>query len=220
VDLHMPVLYPGDVQEAIDLGRHAIALSRASGLWTSIKVVDAVADGTGTVDITLDRVRPVMPQFEPPAVYIPAPVMAEIVLSTPPPPPLITLAPAPPSQVTAPIVQVAPPEIGRAIAPPPPPISGPDRKAFATTLFGHLNRYKRYPEVARARRTEGVVSLRFTMDRQGHVLSYEIAKGSGSPELDREAQELLKRAEPLPAIPAAFARDTLDLVIPVEFFLR
>jgi indolepyruvate ferredoxin oxidoreductase len=64
VDLHMPVLYPGDVQEAIDLGRHAIALSRASGLWTSIKVVDAVADGTGTVDITLDRVRPVMTRFE------------------------------------------------------------------------------------------------------------------------------------------------------------
>ncbi len=163
---------------------------------------------------------PVMPRFEPPAVYIPALVMAEIVLSTPPPPPVITLAPAPPSQVTAPIAQVPPPEIGRAIAPPPPPISGPDRKAFATALFGHINRYKRYPEIARARRTEGVVSLRFTMDRKGHVLSYEIAKSSGSPDLDREAQELLKRADPLPAIPAAFARDTLDLVIPVEFSLR
>lgn len=163
---------------------------------------------------------PVMPRFEPPAVYIPVPVMAEIVLSTPPLPAVINLAPAPPTQVTAPIVQAPPPEIGRAIAPPPPPISGPDRKAFATKLFGHLNRYKRYPEVARARRTEGVVSLRFTMDRKGHVLSYEIVKSSGSPELDREAQDLLKRAEPLPPIPAAFARDTLDLVIPVEFFLR
>ena len=47
--LHMPVLFPGDVQDAADLGRHAIALSRASGLWTAIKVVDTVADGTGTV---------------------------------------------------------------------------------------------------------------------------------------------------------------------------
>lgn len=163
---------------------------------------------------------PVMPQFEPPAVYVPVPIMAEIVLSTPPPPPPITVAPAPPSPITAPVVQATPPEIGRATTPAPPPISAPDRKAFATKLFGHLNRYKRYPEVARARRQEGVVSLKFTMDREGHVLSFVIAKTSGSKELDREAQELLKRAEPLPAIPVAFARDTLELVVPIEFFLH
>jgi indolepyruvate ferredoxin oxidoreductase len=59
VDLHMPILYPGDVQEALDLGRHAIALSRCSGLWVGLKVVDAVADGTGTVDIHPDRVLPI-----------------------------------------------------------------------------------------------------------------------------------------------------------------
>ena len=34
VDLNIPVLFPGDVQEAVELGRHAVALSRASGLWT------------------------------------------------------------------------------------------------------------------------------------------------------------------------------------------
>ena len=52
VDLHIPLLYPGDVQEAVDLGRHAIALSRACGLWTSLKIVESVADGTGTVDLS------------------------------------------------------------------------------------------------------------------------------------------------------------------------
>ena len=162
---------------------------------------------------------PPMPKFEPPAVYIPQPIMAEVVLSPPPPPTAITVAPAPPpAPPTAPIAQIPPPEIGRATAPP--PISGADRKEFATRLFGHLNRYKRYPEVARTRRQEGVVSVRFTMDRKGHVLSYEIAKTSGSPALDQEAQALLKRAEPLPAIPIAFARDTLDLVVPIEFFLH
>jgi indolepyruvate ferredoxin oxidoreductase len=64
VDLHMPILYPGDVQEALDLGRHAIALSRASGLWTAMKIVAAVADGTGTVELSPDRVRPVIPTME------------------------------------------------------------------------------------------------------------------------------------------------------------
>ncbi len=63
-DLRIPVLYPGDVQEAVDLGRHAIALSRACGLWSALKVVDAVADGTGTVELGIDRIRPVVPHIE------------------------------------------------------------------------------------------------------------------------------------------------------------
>jgi indolepyruvate ferredoxin oxidoreductase len=64
VDLHIPFMYPGDVQEAIDLGRHAVAMSRASGLWTGMKIVDAVADGSGTVELAPDRITPVMPVWE------------------------------------------------------------------------------------------------------------------------------------------------------------
>ena len=181
------------------------------------------ADRTITVVSLLPEIAkkvdppPLMPTFEPPAVYIPVPIVPEIVLSTAPPPPVITVAPAPPTPAEAPLAQVPPPEPVRTTAP---AISGVDRKEFAAKLFGHLNRYKRYPAAARMRRQEGVVSLRFTMDKKGHVLSYAIAKTSGSDALDREAQELLKRAEPLPAIPVAFGRDTLDLVVPVEFFLH
>src|SRR5918994_5725127 len=64
VDLHMPILFPGDVQEALDLSRHAVALSRASGIWVGLKLVTPVADGTGTVDVHPDRVRPVVPTME------------------------------------------------------------------------------------------------------------------------------------------------------------
>ncbi|MFO0688490.1 MAG: indolepyruvate ferredoxin oxidoreductase family protein [Myxococcota bacterium] len=63
-DMHVPLLYPGDPAEALDLGRHAIALSRVSGLWTALKIVADVADATATVDLHPERIVPVLPQWE------------------------------------------------------------------------------------------------------------------------------------------------------------
>ncbi|MGI9623755.1 MAG: indolepyruvate ferredoxin oxidoreductase family protein [Acidimicrobiales bacterium] len=60
-DMHLPVLFPSNPSEILDLGRHAIAMSRATGLWVGVKVVSDVADGTGTVDLETDRVVPVVP---------------------------------------------------------------------------------------------------------------------------------------------------------------
>ena len=62
-DLKMPVLFPGDVQEALELGRHAVAVSRASGLWGGVKLVTPVADGTGTVELYRAGPEPVMPEI-------------------------------------------------------------------------------------------------------------------------------------------------------------
>ncbi len=62
--LRVPVLAPGSVQEALDLGRHAIACSRASGLWAALKIVTNLADSTGTVEVGPGRVTPVMPVLE------------------------------------------------------------------------------------------------------------------------------------------------------------
>ena len=61
VDLHMPIMYPATVQEALDMGRHAIALSRASGLWVGLKIEASVADGTSTINLNPNRIQPVMP---------------------------------------------------------------------------------------------------------------------------------------------------------------
>ena len=60
-DLHIPVLYPGTPGEALDLGRHAIAMSRTTGLWTGLKIVADVADGAATVLLDPDRFDPVIP---------------------------------------------------------------------------------------------------------------------------------------------------------------
>jgi indolepyruvate ferredoxin oxidoreductase len=60
-DACVPVLYPGDQQDVIDLGVHAFAMSRYSGAWVGLKIVTSVADGIGTVDLSLGRHHPRAP---------------------------------------------------------------------------------------------------------------------------------------------------------------
>ncbi len=48
--LWLPVLEPGSVAELIELGLHAVALSRHSGAWTGLKVLTDVADSSGLAE--------------------------------------------------------------------------------------------------------------------------------------------------------------------------
>ncbi|QYN31989.1 indolepyruvate ferredoxin oxidoreductase family protein [Pseudonocardia sp. DSM 110487] len=49
--LLLPLLTPGSVAEIVELGLHAVAMSRVSGLWTGLKIVADVADAAATVDV-------------------------------------------------------------------------------------------------------------------------------------------------------------------------
>ncbi|HSY16469.1 MAG TPA: indolepyruvate ferredoxin oxidoreductase family protein [Jatrophihabitantaceae bacterium] len=55
IDLGTPTLFPATVHEVVDYGLYAIALSRVSGLWTSLKVVVGVADATASVNLEISE---------------------------------------------------------------------------------------------------------------------------------------------------------------------
>ncbi|MFI6987878.1 indolepyruvate ferredoxin oxidoreductase family protein [Nonomuraea wenchangensis] len=49
--LSLPLLAPGSVAEIVEFGLHAVAMSRATGLWTGLKIVADIADASATVDL-------------------------------------------------------------------------------------------------------------------------------------------------------------------------
>ncbi len=92
--------------------------------------------------------------------------------------------------------------------------------AWQNTLMLKLNSAKRYPSQARRYRQEGTVYLRFSMDRDGNVLTKSIEQSTGYSLLDKETLALIERAQPLPSPPEEMQEDQLEFVVPVEFFLN
>lgn len=105
-------------------------------------------------------------------------------------------------------------------APPALQVSSNAPDTWEGRVLAALNKQRRYPRTAMMQRQQGVPYIRFVIDRNGKLLSSRLERSSGFPDLDREAMALPKRASPLPKPPADKTGDTLELVVPVEFFLR
>lgn len=67
MDAYVPIVSPAGVQEILDLGIYAFALSRFSGLWVGLKTMKDTIEVTSVVDGSPDRVQLVTPQFDMPA---------------------------------------------------------------------------------------------------------------------------------------------------------
>ena len=87
-------------------------------------------------------------------------------------------------------------------------------------VAARLQQNKRYPRDAEARHETGIVTLNFSVDRRGKVLSSRIVKSSGHSSLDEEVLAMVHRAEPLPAFGPAMTQSVIQLTVPIQFSQR
>ena len=57
----LPVFFPASVQEILDLGLHAIALSRYAGVWSAMKTIQEIVESSASAMIDPERVQIKMP---------------------------------------------------------------------------------------------------------------------------------------------------------------
>ncbi|MBX3593314.1 TonB family protein [Sphingomonas sp.] len=91
---------------------------------------------------------------------------------------------------------------------------------YFALVSAHLNRKKRYPIEAKKARQQGVVTVRFTVARDGTVSNVAIKRSSGHALLDTATTDLLAQVSPLPRMPASMARDRVTLSLPIEYALK
>jgi protein TonB len=85
--------------------------------------------------------------------------------------------------------------------------------------MARLERFRRYPTAARARRQEGIARLRVSVARDGSLLHLSLEHSSGVALLDQAALDTFRRAAPLPRVPDERSAP-VELLFPVEFFMR
>jgi len=58
----LPVFFPSGVQDILDMGLHAFAMSRFSGVWSGMKTIQEVVESSSSVSVDPDRVKIILPE--------------------------------------------------------------------------------------------------------------------------------------------------------------
>ena len=169
-------------------------------------------------------IAPVEQQVDPTPPEPPKVVQEEKPVEQPPPPP------PKPAEIALPKPEPKPKPVQKPTPPPRPVVtethvlqkserigafSPAASNQYNSLVFGHLQRYKRYPDGAG--NAGGTVVLHFALNRAGGVISSSISRSSGNAALDQAALEMVRRANPFPAFPEAKPGSQDSFVAPVNF---
>jgi len=90
------------------------------------------------------------------------------------------------------------------------------RSRYEQDISGWIQRHKIYPADASGR--EGRAIVRVRIDRAGNVRYYAIEQSAGLATLDAAALDMIRRANPVPAVPTNYpAGNLVEFLIPISF---
>jgi periplasmic protein TonB len=102
------------------------------------------------------------------------------------------------------------------------PIAGATARAspmWQNTLVAWINEHKVYPEAARRRGEQGRASVRFIVDRGGHVLEFTLVSSTGSAILNAAVERLFRDVR-LPPFPASMTERQTTVSITISYELE
>jgi protein TonB len=207
-----------------------MSLAVLKGAEDGEEEAEAAAPGAPTVAASSpaeplpDRFQPlvVQPVMPPPVVPVPSalsrPMPATAMVIAVPGP--ATARPAASTRQAMPVATPAAPPARRGVADgldadAPPGTS----RSYAAKVRSWLYAHKIYPRRARMRREEGMVRVRFVIDRAGTLIEGVILQGSGKDALDEEAAAMMRRASPFPRAPIDVPGERIEFIAPIEFIL-
>jgi indolepyruvate ferredoxin oxidoreductase len=58
----LPVFFPSSVQDILDMGLHAFAMSRFAGVWSAMKTIQEIVESSASISVDPDRVDIILPE--------------------------------------------------------------------------------------------------------------------------------------------------------------
>lgn len=84
-----------------------------------------------------------------------------------------------------------------------------------------IQKFKIYPEAAKQAGQMGETVARVRIDRRGNIRYYTLERSTGHTALDQAAIDMIKRANPVPAVPQDYPPgDLLEFRIPIRFNVK
>lgn len=95
------------------------------------------------------------------------------------------------------------------------------KSRYEQTISLWIQKFKLYPESAREQGMQGSTVIRLRIDRRGNIRYSALEGNTGYDELDRAALDMVRRANPVPAVPDSYPEgEMFEFLIPVNFAIK